>query len=500
MFKTFAQQLCYHTSSTQIQKATLDSVEHIIVQVATHIDNVNVRLTLTLDDMKPMFQKSVQQISKLLAIDPNLLEQATIPSNPISFVLTKERLMDAKEELRQCVLQFEQEITTSASQPEAVIASWIPPHLVSSQAYRRSATIQTMTVVFVLQCLGIVGTFFWLSIYMPFDDEALAETGSNYIIESLSSGFRALGDYLSVDLSAFVTAIGEYEPASEHLTVVTTTWILTYAVVSYLITNIVLGMTYLTGQTSNKKMLRVINNLRQEASDQTNLLLKQYGIIFLCQDILQTRVRNAKVKLLKLIHTQLKLEMLWGIVDQQLPPERPVTPTRVAQRLPAPIPPPTTPVSPKPTFPGDSIVERLSRPFATWRASGQSTKSTEQQPDHYIDGKPQEKVQLFLGPNSSYENSSQPSRASSSTKQGVLLRRTSSEWSDPNAAKQFSENATTTRNSTEDWSEDQYTISKLGVDSGGRVGSINGIGTSFRSDDTMDSTAAVADSGRMKLN
>jgi hypothetical protein len=91
-------------------------------------------------------------------------------------------------------------------------------------------------------------------------------------------------------------------------------WILGFALEPYILSSILVGFVYFSW-TPPSATVSIVNQLRASASIQTNHLLRQYGIIFLCHDILELRMERAKSKLLELIHTSYKLDMIRTILE-----------------------------------------------------------------------------------------------------------------------------------------------------------------------------------------
>ena len=121
----------------------------------------------------------------------------------------------------------------------------------------------------------------------------------------------------SLSLPEFVQSI------SSTLTVPILVWTAAYALEAYFVNVFVLGVMVYGVQTSARRTSYIVSNARAKASEQTNLLLRQYGIIFLCQDILELRMERAKRNVLDMIHFTHKLNMLWTIVDKEADKPKP---------------------------------------------------------------------------------------------------------------------------------------------------------------------------------
>jgi hypothetical protein len=270
----FSNEVCHFARPSSIQQVALEGVEHIIVSVASKVDEVNMMLTLVVDDMKSQFVRAAQQEETMRNVDPSLPE---VPSNPRIYV--ERELEGAKEELRSSVLQLEQDASFD-------VAPWIPKHLTSSKAHRNREARSFLVVCLVLHGLGAYATLYLLD------------------------------EYLSLEEASSAGAIELLAPLTSKLSVCVSCWILAFGVEAHLLSTILIGTVYFI-KTSPSATVVTIQQLRRLMARETTQLLRQYGILFLCRDILEFRMERVQHKLLALIRLQYKLEMIWTILEYE---------------------------------------------------------------------------------------------------------------------------------------------------------------------------------------
>jgi len=286
----FSCEVVYWNRPTAIETAVKESVEEqILMRVASHVDHINMKLSMVLDEMKSLLILPAKDRKRYLKVDPTLPD---LPTDPISFVDPK--MGNAKSDLQVSVLHFLQDL------PVEEIDSWIPSYLKSSQAYYSRVVTANLFTFFVLHLVLAYGTFWVVSCYYP-SAESVAET---YVESTVLNAIDNLAFHVFPGV-----AVNVYIPSTQLVT-----WSLALSCEAYLFSSCFLLVTF-GSKTSCRTTVNISNQLRSSISEKTNAVLRQAGILFLCRDILQIRMGRTKRKLLKLIHYSYKLEMLREIVD-----------------------------------------------------------------------------------------------------------------------------------------------------------------------------------------
>lgn len=268
----FSKEVCSFSSPSRTKQAAVEGVENMTFSVVNKLDQVNFLLSIICDGMCSQLEKASKHSSQLREADPTL----SIPSNPSDYI--QRELRGAKEELRSTALQFSQDLDA---------APWIPTYLLSQRAYQYRAATRYWTVFIILHGLGMLGSCYMIEMYF---------------VPSVS---------LLEDPTGLVAFL---EEQSQRLTTPVLFWIVGLSLEPYVISSTLVGIVQFF-QLSPKAMITIVNRLRVSVSHETNRLLRQYGITFLCQDILELRMERTRSKLLELIQKRYKLDMLWNILE-----------------------------------------------------------------------------------------------------------------------------------------------------------------------------------------
>jgi hypothetical protein len=266
------------------RSVTITSVQNVVLSVASKIDLVNMRLNLVVDAMRPKFQKALAAKAELKAMDPNII----IPDPG----QVERQLEGAKEEIDESIKFVEKDFP---------VKPWIPTHLRTSKSFQRRASCKTLFLCLILQFIGVS----LVLIYYPMVLATEPQSGS---FHSLWSEFfqkvwkkKMLGEH-----TTFVEDIGY---------ILSKAWPapLVFVVVVYVM--VILQVMVVFRLTSAKTTAAIVNEVRGSVSAETNHVLRQHGIIFLCQDILETRMGRVRTGLLKMIKQAYKIDMLMSLTS-----------------------------------------------------------------------------------------------------------------------------------------------------------------------------------------
>jgi hypothetical protein len=318
----FSQEVYSFASPACTKQVAVEGVDNLVMSVASQVDHVNMKLSLVVDDLRNEFTRAVHQIDRLRKVDPHLPEIPTI--GPV-----EQDLQAGKEELRSSVLQLKTDGSFDATQ-------WIPPYLSSSESYCHRASSRALVWCFLLQIIAALGSWYALETYLP---PAMEE-----------------------EATVSVALLG---PLSDRFTTTLLCWILILAGEAYVLSAIQIGIVYFS-TTAPSATVGIINQLRTSVSQETNHLLKQHGILFLCRDILELRLERVKSNLTDWIHQSYKLDMLYSILDYDTTSTAPTSPSRYS------ISSPSNSSSGSFSSPTSSVGSpgKWSNAYRNWRTSG----------------------------------------------------------------------------------------------------------------------------------
>jgi hypothetical protein len=289
MQKRFRQQATTVESLIHMTRpVTITSVQNVVLSVASKIDLVNMRLNLVVDAMRPKFQRALAAKAELKAMDPNII----IPDPG----QVERQLEGAKEEIDESIKFVEMDFP---------VTPWIPTHLRTSKSFQQRASSKILFLCLILQFAGVS----LVSMYYPVVVVAEPQSGSFHSVWSevfhKVRKKKMLGEHTNL-VEDIGYSVSEAWPVP-----------LVFVVVVYVM--VLLQLMVVFWLTTANATAAIVNQVRGSVSVETNHVLRQHGIIFLCQDILETRMGRVRIGLLKMIKQVYKIDMLMSLTSCATP-------------------------------------------------------------------------------------------------------------------------------------------------------------------------------------
>eukprot|EP00521_Asterionellopsis_glacialis_P017182 CAMPEP_0195296986 /NCGR_PEP_ID=MMETSP0707-20130614/20562_1 /TAXON_ID=33640 /ORGANISM="Asterionellopsis glacialis, Strain CCMP134" /LENGTH=337 /DNA_ID=CAMNT_0040358645 /DNA_START=88 /DNA_END=1101 /DNA_ORIENTATION=- len=271
---------------------TIEAVENVVLSVASKIDLVNMRLNLVVDCMKPKFARAKKAEKALRSMDPNL--QIPDPST------VESELKGAKDEVNESIKFMEKDFP---------VTPWIPKDLLSPRTARSCNVL-----LFSFMVLHLAAIYGLLNYVYPME---IAEEPLDVNHPGL---FRDIGSRLVRIFKADNMKVDAATIYEEAMMMLGEAWPtpLIYVVEVYVV--VFLQLITVFFMTNSSSTGEIIDKVRMDISDNTVLVLRQQGIVFLCQDILETRMGRVRQKLLAMISQLYKIDMLMTMADIPVSP------------------------------------------------------------------------------------------------------------------------------------------------------------------------------------
>jgi hypothetical protein len=287
----FAREVAFWNQPRKVKNAISETVEEqVLLEVATAIDNIHLRLTMVLDEISSKAQaiQSPKDRKRYLKAD------LTLPEIPIDPDQVEQELLGAKSELQASVMHFLQDITVEN------VKDWVPERLRDAQMYYDRARNETLWVLFLLQFAFSYGMYWGLALYFPTAEEDYAEP------------FVELGE---VQADNIAESTGLMVAMEDYVTSKVLTWSLALSLEAYILSSIYVNVVFEL-KTAAAQTARLCTAFRETVlTVKTREALQQSGIQFLCRDILEFRMLKTKQQLLKLISFGNRIDRIVEAID-----------------------------------------------------------------------------------------------------------------------------------------------------------------------------------------
>lgn len=285
-FTQHAERIAFMVDSTK--RVAVKTVEDVATSVSSKVDLVKMKLCDVVIDMRPKLSKAAEQEENLKKMDPSIV--IPDPNDVVS------ELDGAKGEIEESIRLVEENFS---------VTPWIPEFLRSSELYKKHVVIKVLLLCLALQMVAVYG----MLLYFP------SQFAAKNSVPSVKNRF--LGGVASsiARVLTFHSYKADTITLSEEIFVsMNRVWPfpLVLVVEIYAMSIVQLGIVFC--RTGVSATVATVNRMRSTVTEKTNHVLRQQGIFFLCQDILEIRMGRVKNKLLKMISLMFKIDMLMSMV------------------------------------------------------------------------------------------------------------------------------------------------------------------------------------------